>query len=68
MQHWADRLGASGLVTVDALRARSFSPRVYFLLDAPAVIRQRAERIALHWPRLIGIGLLAIGAALSLKK
>jgi len=27
-----------------------------------------SERIALHWPRVLGIGLLAIGAALSLKK
>ena len=27
-----------------------------------------SERIELHWPRLIGIGLLAVGAALSLKK
>jgi len=27
-----------------------------------------SERIALHWPRLLGIGLLAVGAALSLKK
>jgi bacterial/archaeal transporter family-2 protein len=27
-----------------------------------------SQRIALHWPRLIGIGLLAIGAALSLRK
>jgi transporter family-2 protein len=26
------------------------------------------ERIPLHWPRLLGIGLLAIGAALSLRK
>jgi bacterial/archaeal transporter family-2 protein len=26
-----------------------------------------SERIALHWPRILGIGLLAIGAALSLK-
>jgi transporter family-2 protein len=26
------------------------------------------ERIALGWPRLLGIGLLAIGAAFSLKK
>ena len=25
-----------------------------------------SERIALHWPRVLGIGLLAIGAALSL--
>jgi bacterial/archaeal transporter family-2 protein len=27
-----------------------------------------SERIALHWPRVLGIGLLAAGAALSLKK
>ena len=49
MQHWADRLRASGFATVDALRARPFSPRVYFLLDAPALIRQRAKQIAVDW-------------------
>jgi hypothetical protein len=27
-----------------------------------------SERIALHWPRLLGIGLLAAGAGLSLRK
>jgi bacterial/archaeal transporter family-2 protein len=27
-----------------------------------------SARIALHWPRLLGIALLAAGAALSLKK
>jgi transporter family-2 protein len=27
-----------------------------------------SERISLHWPRVIGIALLAAGAALSLKK
>jgi bacterial/archaeal transporter family-2 protein len=27
-----------------------------------------SERIGLHWPRLLGIALLAVGAALSLKK
>ncbi len=27
-----------------------------------------SERIPLHWPRLIGIALLALGAALSLRK
>src|SRR6516162_1359373 len=27
-----------------------------------------SDRIALHWPRLLGIGLLAAGAALSLRK
>ena len=53
MQHWADRLGASGFVTVDALRARSFSPRLYFLLDAPPPIRQRAKQIAVDWQNCI---------------
>ena len=53
MQHWADRLRASGFVTVDALRARSFSPRLYFLLDAPPLIRQRAEQIAVDWQNCI---------------
>ena len=28
----------------------------------------RSERIPLHWPRLVGIALLAVGAALSLRK
>ncbi len=27
-----------------------------------------SERIPLHWPRLLGLALLAAGAALSLKK
>ena len=27
-----------------------------------------SDRIALHWPRVLGIGLLAAGAALSLRK
>jgi transporter family-2 protein len=27
-----------------------------------------SSRIALHWPRLLGIALLAVGAALSLRK
>jgi hypothetical protein len=36
MQHWADRLRASGFATVDALRARPFSRRVYFLLGRSA--------------------------------
>jgi hypothetical protein len=49
MQHLADRLRASGFSSVDALRAQPFSPRVYFLLDAPALIRERAKQIAEDW-------------------
>ena len=49
IEHCAARLRASGFATVDALRARPYSPRVYFLLDAPADIRHRAEAIERHW-------------------
>jgi hypothetical protein len=51
--HWADRLRAAGFSTVDALRARPYSPRVYFLLNAPADVRYRAEKIAVQWDGLI---------------
>ena len=53
MKHWADRLRASGFATVDALRARPFSPRLYFLLNAPPLIRQRAKQIAVDWQNCI---------------
>lgn len=53
IEHLAARLRRSGFKTVDALRAKPYSPRVFFLLDAPAEIRVRAERIAAHWTGLI---------------
>jgi hypothetical protein len=53
MAHWADRLRASGFAMVDALRAKPFSPRLYFFLDASPLVRQRAERIALDWHNCI---------------
>jgi hypothetical protein len=53
IEHWADRLRKGGFRTVDALRARPVSPRVFFLLDAPAEIRRRAEQIAADWKGLI---------------
>jgi hypothetical protein len=53
MAYWTDQLSASGFTAVDALRAKPFSPRLYFLLDAPALIRQRAEQVALDWRGLI---------------
>jgi hypothetical protein len=49
MRHWADRLRKRGFATVDALRARPYSPRIFFLLNAPADVRQRAEQIDTHW-------------------
>jgi hypothetical protein len=49
IEYWADRLRGSGFATVDALRAEPYSPRVFFLLDAPPDVRQRAEHIELTW-------------------
>jgi hypothetical protein len=49
MEYWADRLRGCGFATVDALRARPYSPRVFFVLDAPADVRQRAEQTATNW-------------------
>ena len=49
IEYWADRLRECGFATVDALRARPYSPRVFFLLDAPADVRQRAEQIEVDW-------------------
>ena len=47
--YWAERLRAAGFATADALRARPYSPRVYFLLNAAPDVRRRAEQIALDW-------------------
>ncbi|HEX7929205.1 MAG TPA: hypothetical protein VF678_16535 [bacterium] len=44
----ADRLKRCGF-RVDALRARPFSPRVFFLLNATSDIRERAESVARTW-------------------
>ena len=47
--YWAERLRAAGFATVDALRAKPYSPRVYFLLNAPFDVQRRAEQIAVDW-------------------
>ena len=51
--HWAARLRDSGFTSVDALRAKPYSPRVFFLLNAPQDIRLRAEALARTWGDLI---------------
>jgi hypothetical protein len=53
IEHWRGRLREIGFQTVDALRAKPYSPRVFFLLDASPEIRRRAAQIALHWKGLI---------------
>jgi hypothetical protein len=49
IEHWADRLCGSGFATVDAMRARPYSPRAFFLLDVPADVRRRAEQLTVTW-------------------
>jgi hypothetical protein len=49
IEYWGKHLRAAGFVTVDALRAKPFSPRVFFLLNTPDDVRQRAEKIAADW-------------------
>jgi hypothetical protein len=51
--YWADRLCATGFTTIDALRARPYSPRAYFLLNAPPDVRKRGEQFTAHWEGLI---------------
>jgi hypothetical protein len=53
MERCADRLRQNGFATVDTLRASPRSPRVFFLLNAPADIRHRAQQIESRWQRLI---------------
>lgn len=44
--HWADRLRGRGFERVDALRARPYSPRAFFLLGADDQMRARAAALA----------------------
>jgi hypothetical protein len=47
--HWVDRLRTTGFATVDTLRAKPYSPRVYCLLNASRDTRRRAKQISLNW-------------------
>ena len=53
MNYQAERLRSLGFHTVDALRADPYSPRVFFLLNAPTDMRMRARGIELTWKRRI---------------
>lgn len=46
---WAKRLRRCGFNTVDALRAKPWSPRVFFLLDATRQIREKAAALQSRW-------------------
>lgn len=41
ISHWGKRLHQDGHARVDVVRARPYSPRAYFLLNAPADVRER---------------------------
>jgi hypothetical protein len=51
--HLSQRLKAFGFPKIDALRAKAYSPRVFFLLDASPELRQRAKAITGRWKELI---------------
>jgi hypothetical protein len=51
--YWVSRLHELGIATVDALWARPYSSRMFFLLNAPTDVRQRAEEIESRWHRLV---------------
>ncbi len=47
--YWQQRLRASGFNTADAIRATPYSPRAFFLLDAPQEMRAKAARLVQAW-------------------
>ena len=47
--YWAGRLRGQGFRTVDAIRSRPYSARVFFLLDAPHDLRRRAHQFTGRW-------------------
>jgi hypothetical protein len=53
LDYGAARLRVAGFDRVDALRAKPYSPRVFFLLDAPGGVRQRAAEVERRWCGLI---------------
>jgi hypothetical protein len=53
IEHWAGLLRGIGFSQAVALRAKPYSPRVFFLLDAPYEVRCRAKEIARRWQGFI---------------
>jgi hypothetical protein len=51
--HWARRLREAGFARADALRARPYSPRVFFILNGSPIVRDRAKRMASVWESLL---------------
>ena len=53
LRYWATHLHQRGFERVDALRAKPYSPRAFFLLDADDEVRNRAAALAKGWDGLI---------------
>lgn len=53
IRYLADRLRSAGARNVSALRARPYSPRVFFLIDACDTLIDRAQSFATEWTGLV---------------
>jgi hypothetical protein len=49
LAHWGARLQSAGFTLVDAIRAPRYSPRAFFLLNAPEPMRDRARALCDAW-------------------
>lgn len=53
VNYWSDRLRDLGFSPVDALRSKSFSPRVFFILGGDETLRRRAAALSEQWGELL---------------
>ncbi len=49
IRSWQQRLAGDGFQSVVAIRARPFSPRVFFILNAPPRVQKRARHLVDQW-------------------
>lgn len=53
LKYWGNQLAESGFITVDAIRSKPYSPRAFFLLNAPEDIRMKAEGLTRKWDGML---------------
>ena|SRR5665213_2628648 len=53
IEYLSDVLRDNGFHSVDALRAPRYSPRAFFLLNAPSVMRERAKAFSEKWAEAV---------------
>jgi hypothetical protein len=49
LHHFAKKLRQLDVTRVDALRAKAYSPRAFFIIDGDEMVRERAEAFAVRW-------------------